>query len=132
MHIIGVSSQSAGHRTLVPQLIAALEAEASKGDRSLAERIIILLTRQVWQIDWTVSPFDVVSNYFEYNISYFLRFMDFDTGDEREEDRLIREWINSRVSMRYTKEDKAQKQRILELIDELNNLRARIRKEKGW
>ncbi len=27
MHVIGVSSQAAGHKTLVPQLIAALKAQ---------------------------------------------------------------------------------------------------------
>ena len=29
MHVVGISSQAAGHRTLVPQLIEALEAEGA-------------------------------------------------------------------------------------------------------
>ena len=30
MHVIGVSTQAAGHKTLVPQLVAALKAEGAE------------------------------------------------------------------------------------------------------
>ena len=33
VHVVGVSSQAAGHKTLVPQLVAALRAQGADDDR---------------------------------------------------------------------------------------------------
>ncbi len=114
------------------RLSAALEAEANQGSRSFEERIFILLLRQVWQIDWTVAPYDVWSRMIDWDIPYFLRFMEIDEGDEREEERLIQEWIGCRLALRRKETGSAWKNRVMALIDEMNQLRARIRKEKGW
>ena len=114
------------------RLSAALEAEASKGDRTQEEQIFIRLLRQVWQIDWTVAPYEVWCRMIGWDIPYFLRFMKMDVGDEREEEQLIREWISSRLALRKKETGGAWKDRVMNLVDYMNHLRARIRKEKGW
>ena len=114
------------------RLTAALESEVNRGDRTLEEQVFIRLLKQVWQIDWTVAPYDVWVNMMNWNVPYFLRFMEIDEGDEREEERLIREWIGVRLALRKKDMGGGWKDRILTLIDDMNQLRRRILREGGW
>lgn len=114
-------------------LVAALEAEVSKGGRPPEAIIFIRLLKQVWEIDWTVAPYDVWCHMIEWDIPYFLRFMKMDVGDEAEENQLIMDWILARMQLRGKETNSGQwKEQVLALIDDMNQLRARVRKEKGW
>lgn len=109
-------------------LISALEEALNTGDRTDEEKIFIKLLQQVWEIDWTVAPYDVWTHMIECDVPYFLRFMAMDEGDEEVEDQLVQEWIASRLALR-SKTGKDWKRRIVDLIDEMNQVRASIRKE---
>ncbi|MEM7761474.1 MAG: hypothetical protein AAF298_25600 [Cyanobacteria bacterium P01_A01_bin.40] len=87
-----------------------------------SEKIVAQLTKQVWQIDWTVAPFDVVGHYLEFDIPYFYRFMQMDAGDEEEEMQIIRDWVDSRGAL-----DKETKAGLVSLVEELNQLRVSVR-----
>ena len=102
-------------------LIAGLDKLSSKKEGS--EKIVVQLTKQVWEIDWTVAVFDIVSHYLTFDIPYFYRFMQMDTGDEAEEKQLLHDWIDSRYAV--TKEVKAA---LPALVEELNQLRVSVRK----
>ena len=97
-------------------LMAALDELIAKKEG--VEKIIAQLTKQVWQIDWTVAVFDILSHYLEFDIPYFYRFMSMDIGDEAEEKQLLHDWIDSRDAV--TKEIKAA---LPALVDELNQVR---------
>ena len=99
---------------------------ASKSDP--VESIFLRLLDQVWQIDWTIAPYDVLTNMLDFNIPYFKRFMDLDQGDEAEEAQLIKDWVVARLSMK----GKDWKGGVTALIEEVNQLRASVRKSKGW
>ena len=86
-------------------------------------KIIVQLTKQVWQIDWTVAPFDIVAHYLAFDIPYFYRFMQMDEGDEAEEKQIILDWVEARFSL--AKESKA---KLPDLVNELNQLRVSVRK----
>lgn len=58
------------------KLIAALDAAIAKKSGDAVAKIILGLTKQVWQIDWTVAPFDIISHYLEFDIPYFYRFFE--------------------------------------------------------
>ena len=88
-----------------------------------AEKVIVQLARQVWQIDWTVSGYEIVGRYLSFDIPYFYRFMQLDIGDEAEEKQILMDWINSRDTV--TKEVK---QKIPTLLDELNTIKTESRK----
>ncbi len=83
--------------------------------------IFLKLLRQVWQIDWTVAPYDVWVRFMEWDIPYFRRFMTLDEGDEDEEMELLQEWIASRS--KGSKDQKNWKGQIIELIEQVNNIR---------
>ena len=91
-------------------------------------KIFVKLVRQVWQIDWTVAPYDIWGHYIEYDIPYFLRFMKADVGDEEEEKAIIIEWIESRLDLRKADTDSGWRSGLIDLLDELNQLRAEARK----
>ena len=101
-------------------LIAALDALIAK--KQGAEKIIVQLTKQVWQIDWTVAPFDIVGHYLAFDIPYFYRFMQMDIGDEAEEKEILVNWIETRNAV--TKEAKA---KIPALIEEINQIKLTAR-----
>lgn len=90
------------------------------------DKIFFQLARQVWQIDWTVAPYDIWGHYVNYDIPYFLRFMKADVGDEAEEKQLIVDWIMARMDLK--KQNEGLPERVIALIDELNQLRASVRK----
>ncbi|MDJ0658732.1 MAG: hypothetical protein QNJ42_04505 [Crocosphaera sp.] len=93
------------------------------GQKEGPEKIIVQLARQVWQIDWTVSGYEIVSHYLAFDIPYFYRFMSIDIGDEAEEKQILIDWISSRHLV--TKEVK---QKIPALLDELNAIKSEARK----
>lgn len=99
------------------------ELDALIATKEGAEKIIAQLTKQVWQIDWTVAPFDIVGHYLSFDIPYFLRFMQMDIGDEEEEKQILIDWISSRNSL-----DKDGKAQLVGLVDELNQIRVSVRK----
>lgn len=111
------------------QLSEALSSAIDSGDRLPEEKIFLKLLRQVWQIDWTVAPYDVWSHMIEYDVPYFKRFMDADVGDEDEEIALLEEWIVSRTKLGGKDTGSNWKHRIIDLIDEANNLRVGVRQE---
>lgn len=101
-------------------LISSLDALIASKEG--AEKTVVELTKQVWQIDWTVAPFDVVSHYLAFDIPYFYRFMQMDEGDEEEERQILMDWVGGRGSL-----DKGIKGKIVDLVDELNQLRVSAR-----
>ncbi|MBD2484761.1 hypothetical protein [Planktothrix sp. FACHB-1365] len=110
------------------RLVAVLD-EAISQDRSLEEKIFLKLLKQVWQVDWTVAPYDVFIHMIEWDIPYFLRFMAIDEGDEAEEQQLIQDWIESRVQLRKKTTGYEWKRQMVALIDEANHLRVAARQE---
>ena len=101
-------------------LISALDELAAKKEG--AEKTVVQLTKQVWQIDWTVAPFDIVSHYLAFDIPYFYRFMSMDMGDEAEEHQILMDWVDGRDSL-----DKGVKAKLTGLVDELNQIRVSAR-----
>lgn len=101
-------------------LISGLDALIA--EKSGADKIVVQLTKQVWQIDWTVAPFDVVGHYLSFNIPYFLRFMSMDEGDEEEEEEILLDWIKTRKSM-----NSEIKKKLPGLVEELNQIRVAAR-----
>ena len=93
------------------------------GTKSGVAKVIVQLARQVWQIDWTVSTFEIVSRYLAFDVTYFYRFMKMDIGDEEEEKQILIDWITTRDSL-----DKEEKKKIPALIDELNKIKGTARK----
>lgn len=104
------------------KLIEAVDAAIVEYEGNPVAKVILSLTKQVWQIDWTVAPFDIISHYLEFDIPYFYRFMAMDLGDEAEEKQLLIDWINSRDAL--NKESKAS---LPALVEELNQLRVSAR-----
>ncbi len=101
-------------------LISAVDDLAA--EKEGAEKTVVQLTKQVWQIDWTVAVFDIISHYLAFDIPYFYRFMSMDIGDEAEEKQILNNWINERDSL-----DKGVKAKLTGLVDELNQIRVSAR-----
>lgn len=108
------------------KLVAALDTAIAK-ERPLDEKIFLKLLREVWQVDWTVAPYDVWTRMIEWDVSYFLRFMAVDEGDEAEEEQLITDWISSRVEFRKALTSAGYKAKLVALIEEANRLRSAVR-----
>lgn len=104
------------------KLVAAIEAEIEKEGRLPEEKIFLKLLKEVWQVDWTVSPYDVWTHMSEYNLLYFLPFMEADQGDERAEEQLIQDWVASTAQLR-AKTGSDLRQRFATLIRDVNDLR---------
>ena len=100
------------------KLIASLDAAIAKYQDNPVNRVIVSLTKQVWQIDWTVAPYDIVSHFLEFDIPYFYRFMAMDFGDEQQEQALLIEWVNNRAAL-----NQEAKANLIALVEELNQLR---------
>lgn len=98
------------------------ELDALIASKEGAEKTVVQLTKQVWQIDWTVAPFDIVGHYLEFDIPYFYRFMQMDFGDEAEERQILMDWVGGRGSL-----DKGVKGGLVALVYELNQLRVTAR-----
>lgn len=91
-------------------------------DRPVAVKLFFRLTKQVWQIDWTVAAYDVLGHYLAFDIPYFWRFMALDEGDSPEEEQLIRDWVDARIKL-----NSEAKKALVPAIDELNQLRMTAR-----
>ncbi|MEG4444735.1 hypothetical protein QUB47_22320 [Microcoleus sp. AT9_B5] len=111
------------------KLVAAIDAEIEKEGRLPDEKIFLKLLKEVWQVDWTVAPYDVWTHMIEWDIPYFLRFMGMDQGDEGAEDQLIQDWIASRAQLRATTTGSDSRQRIITLINDANRLRVSVRQD---
>lgn len=104
------------------KLIASLDTAIAKYQDNPVNRVIVSLTKQVWQIDWTVAPYDIFSHFLEFDIPYFYRFMAMDLGDEEQEQALIMEWVNNRAAL-----NNEAKANLPALVEELNQLRVDAR-----
>ena len=102
-------------------LISGLDALIAKKDG--AEKIIAQLAKQVWQIDFTVSTYEIVNHYLVFDIPYFYHFMKMDEGDEAEEKQILVDWVNSRDDL-----DKEGKKALPALIAEINKIKGEARK----
>ncbi|MEG4808459.1 hypothetical protein QUA82_12510 [Microcoleus sp. F8-D3] len=105
------------------KLVAAIEAEIDKEGRLPDEKIFFKLLKEVWQVDWTVAPYDVWTHMIEFDIPYFFRFMAVDEGDEETEQQLIQDWIASRSQLRASNTGSDSRQRAITLIEDANRLR---------
>ncbi|MEB3149117.1 MAG: hypothetical protein VKL60_08845 [Sphaerospermopsis sp.] len=112
------------------QLSAALASLVNSGDRTSEEKVFLRLLQQVWQIDWTIAPYDVWTHMVEWDVPYFRRFMLLDEGDEAEEEQIIRDWTEARLALGGKDKSSAKeaKKRIVDLIQEVNVLRSSIRR----
>lgn len=106
-----------------PKLIELLQAEIAK-DHPQEQKIFLRLIEQVWQIDWTVAAYDILSHYLTFDIPYFYRFMQMDIGDEDVEMQLLKDWVDARVSLKAEA-----KKGLVELVDTVNQLRIQARQE---
>ena len=77
------------------KLISSLDATMAKYSDDPVRKVMVGLTKQVWQIDWTVAPYDIIYRCLQFDITYFYQFMDADKGDEAEENALINEWVQN-------------------------------------
>mgnify|MGYP001138402426 CR=1 FL=1 len=102
-------------------LVDGLMAKAAE-DRPEAVKIFLRLLKQVWEIDWTVAAYDVMSHFLAFDIPYFYRFMALDQGDEAEENQLIIDWVNARLKIKSE-----MKSDFIAVIDEVNQLRVSVR-----
>ena len=102
-------------------LISGLDALIAKKDG--AEKIIAQLAKQVWQIDFTVSTYEIVNHYLMFDIPYFYHFMKMDVGDEAEERQILVDWVNSRDDL-----DKDAKKALPALIADINKIKGEARK----
>ncbi len=111
------------------QLRAAIQTAMNKGDRTAEETVFLRLLQQVWQIDWTIPPYDIWTHMVEWDVPYFRRFMLLDEGDEAEEEQIIRDWTETRLSLgnRDRVSARDSKKRIVDLIQEVNQLRSSIK-----
>ncbi|XZO04084.1 MAG: hypothetical protein ACM65L_10345 [Microcoleus sp.] len=109
------------------KLAAVIEAAIQKQGRSPDQKIFLRLLKEVWQVDWTVAPYDVWTHMMEFNVPYFLRFMAVDEGDEEAEQQLIQDWLRLRGEIRAMNFGGDSKRRSLDLIAEANHLRVAAR-----
>jgi hypothetical protein len=86
------------------------------------------MLKQVWQIDSSVAPSDVWRNLIQRNQYYFSGFMELDDGDEKEEDWLLGSLDKMVEAFIQKNADSQWKIKIVETIDELNQLRFKIQK----
>lgn len=110
-------------------LAAAIEAEIEKEGRLPEEKIFLKLLKEVWQVDWTVAPYDVWTHMIEWDIPYFFRFMVVDEGDDEVEKKLIQDWMASRPQLEAQNTGSERIQRIIALINDVNHLRFNVRQD---
>ncbi len=102
------------------KLFEALEAMLSS--YSEEQQTFIRATQQVWEIDWTVSPYTIYSSLLGRDFAFFTRFMAMDGGgvDDKEQKLLI-DLIKATFILQR------QQGAMVSLIQELNDVRDRIR-----
>lgn len=105
-------------QTLVDRLTAMVVE-----DRPTEAKIFLRLLKQVWEIDWTVAAYDVMSHFLTFDIPYFYRFMCLDEGDNAEEAQLIKDWVDARLVLKSNA-----KSALKDLIEEVNQVRNEVRK----
>lgn len=111
------------------KLVDAVEEMSIQAHRSQEEQFFIRMVKQVWQIDWSVSPSDVLRNLVERNQAYFSGFMALDNGDEREENWLL-DALNQNIELLTQKRtDINSTNKLVDTIDELNQLRFKLGKQ---
>lgn len=110
------------------KLIDAVEKLSKEAHRSDEEQFFIRMLKQVWEIDWSVPPSDVWRNLIVRNQEYFLGFMELDDGDEREENWLLASLDTIVESLIQKNDDSKWKTKIIDTIDELNQLRLKTQK----
>lgn len=110
------------------KLIDAVENLSNQASRSPEEQFFIRMLKQVWQIDWSVAPSDVWRNLMARNQDYFFGFMELDDGDDKEEDWLIASLGKMVEAFIQKSTDSKWKSKIVDTIDELNQLRFKMQK----
>lgn len=110
------------------KLVDAVEKLSKEPHRSLEEQFFIRMLKQIWQIDSSVPPSDVWRNLIARNKDYFFGFMELDDGDEKEEDWLLGSLDMMVESFIEKNTDSTWKVKVVEIIDELNQLRLKIQK----
>ncbi len=112
------------------QLSAELQSLLDLGDRTDEEKVFLRLLKQVWNIDWSIAPYDVWTHMIEWDVPYFRRFMFLDEGDEAEEEQIIRDWTEARLGLGGKEKSFARdvKKRVMDLIQEVNVLRSTVGK----
>ena len=110
------------------KLIDAVENLSVQAHRSSEEQFFIRMLKQVWEIDLSVAPSDVWRNLMARNQDYFFSFMELDDGDEREESWLLSSFDAIAESLIHKSNDSKWKIKIVETIDELNQLRFKLQK----
>ena len=108
------------------QLVAAIETEIEKEGRLPEEKIFLKLLKVVWQVNWTVAPYDVYFHMLEWNVRYFLSFMEVDEKHEYKEEQLIEDWMALKVQLRNKSAESGWRERVT-LINDVNNLRMGVR-----
>ncbi|UJS03470.1 hypothetical protein [Cylindrospermopsis raciborskii] len=110
------------------RLSEGIQSLIDSGNRTPEETVFLRLLKQVWQIDWTIPPYDVWTHMIEWDVPYFRRFMILDEGDEAEEEQIIRDWTEARMGLGGKEKSSARetKRRIIDLIQELNVMRSRV------
>ncbi|MCH4904288.1 hypothetical protein GSN00_07785 [Cylindrospermopsis raciborskii CHAB3438] len=110
------------------RLSEGIQSLIDSGNRTPEETVFLRLLKQVWQIDWTIPPYDVWTHMIEWDVPYFRRFMILDEGDEAEEEQIIRDWTEVRMGLGGKEKSSARetKRRIIDLIQELNVMRSRV------
>lgn len=109
------------------RLSEGIQSLIDKGNYTTEETVFLRLLKQVWQIDWTIAPWDVWTHMMEWDVPYFRRFMIMDDGDEAEEEKIIRDCTEARLLGAKEKSSPREvKRRIIELIQEVNVMRSSI------
>jgi len=110
------------------QLIEGIRSLIDRDNHTPEEVVFLKLLMQVWQIDWTIPPYDVWTHMIEWDVPYFRRFMLFDEGDEAEEEQIIRDWTESRLRLgdRDKSSMRDSRKRMIDLIEGVNQLRSSI------
>ncbi len=108
------------------KLIDALENLSTQAHRSPEEQFFMRMLKQVWQIDFSVSPSEVWRNLMQKNQAYFSSFMELDDGDEKEEDWLISSLDKMVDALILKSSDSQWKIKFVITLDELNQLRLKM------
>jgi len=82
-------------------------------------KVFLQLLREVWQIDWTIAPYDIYMHFWDMDITYFRRYQLIDEGDEAQENQLIFDW----VALNLQQKDPMDSHELIKLFDQLNSLR---------
>lgn len=113
------------------QLTDGLQSLLNSGTRTDEEKVFLKLLKQVWEIDWSISPYDVWTHMIEWDVPYFRRFMILDDGDEVAEEQIIRDWTEARMSMGSKRPARDSKKSIIDLIQEVNLLRFTVSRQSA-